>query len=331
MNGWWAVLASLLLATTPLESGQEWTPTQYRELIAAYRSAPFVETTSPLVELDLPRSVVAARNDELPAILDAKRPSERRELLAALVMMADAALATNGRNRAFYLDEATALTAVLPRAEREPLVRQIHLAVAGSLLRALRVVEAYDVLEPAALRYPEDVELQFHFGTIAELRGSLENNESVLLRARHAYETVLDTNDAHRKARARLGRVQLLLGELTTAEATLTSALTGLDDTVHRTVALLSLGDVHRRRGEPQKAASVYREALRGEPSCQPAAIALSFVLRQTGDTVGAQTAVFEHFERHRDEAIPDAWLLYRLADSVNARARWDVLRSIYE
>ena len=230
--------------------------------------------------------------------------------------------------RNFYLDEAVALSSALGRGEGIVLTRDIHLAVAYSLFRRYRVVDALAVLDPVAERFPEDAAVQYAFGNLAELSGFIEGSERKLIRARAAYESVLARNPNHARARMRLGRVLVLRSEPEAGTRHLEASLETLVDPAHRTIALLSLGDAARSSGRLEDASGLYVRALREDPQCQSAAVALSHTLRQLGDGAGAQDVISKSMENVERFAPPDSWLAYRLGDSSRAKELWDELRS---
>ena len=335
MNRLQRIVCALTLCGASLGHAEELTLAKYREILVTYRDGRFAVAADQLLAFEL--ASVSLRNDELPAVLDLERPSERRDLLAAVVLHAEAALRSIGGSavgsgdtvrRNFYLDEAVALSSALGRGEGIVLTRDIHLAVAYSLFRRYRVVDALAVLDPVAERFPEDAAVQYAFGNLAELSGFIEGSERKLIRARAAYESVLARNPNHARARMRLGRVLVLRSEPEAGTRHLEASLETLVDPAHRTIALLSLGDAARSSGRLEDASGLYVRALREDPQCQSAAVALSHTLRQLGDGAGAQDVISKSMENVERFAPPDSWLAYRLGDSSRAKELWDELRS---
>ena len=327
MNRLRKIVSALTLCGASLAQADELTLDTYRELLATYRDGRFTVAADKLLAFE--RASVSLRNDELPGVLDLDRPSERRDLVAAIVLHADTALRTGDRiRRNFYLDEAVDLSISLGRGEGVLLQRDIHLAVAYSLFQRYLVVDALGILEPVAERFPEDAAVQYAFGNLAELSGWLEGSKPNLVRARAAYGSVLARNPDDARSRMRLGRVLLLLNEPKAATIQLEASLQTLVDPAHKTIALLSLGDVARSSGRLEDASILYGEALREDPQCQSAAVALSHTLRQLGDDRRARDLMEKSMEDIGRFAPPDSWLAYRLGDSTRAKELWDTLRS---
>ena len=257
MNRLRKIVSALTLCGASLAQADELTLDTYRELLATYRDGRFTVAADKLLAFE--RASVSLRNDELPGVLDLDRPSERRDLVAAIVLHADTALRTGDRiRRNFYLDEAVDLSISLGRGEGVLLQRDIHLAVAYSLFQRYLVVDALGILEPVAERFPEDAAVQYAFGNLAELSGWLEGSKPNLVRARAAYGSVLARNPDDARSRMRLGRVLLLLNEPKAATIQLEASLQTLVDPAHKTIALLSLGDVARSSGRLEDASILY-------------------------------------------------------------------------
>ena len=327
MNRLQRIVGALTLCGAGLGHAQELALDTYREILVTYREGRFTVAADQLLTFE--RASVSLRNDELPAVLDLNRPSERRDLVTAVVLHANAALrAEDTVRRNFYLDEAVALTVALGRGQGTVLQRDIHLAVAYSLFQRYANVEALAVLEPVVERFPEDAAVQYAFGNLTELSGFIERAEPNLIRARAAYESVLARNPNDARARMRLGRVLLLLGEPEAAALQLEASLKTLVDPAHKTVALLSLGDVARSAGRLEVASGLYVQALDEDPRCQSAAVALSHTLRQLGDGTRARDVITKSMENINRFAPYDSWLTYRLGDSTLAKELWDSLRS---
>ena len=322
----WVVVA-LALCGASLGHAEELALDKYREILATYREGSFTVAADQLLTFEL--ASVSRRNEELPAVLDLDRPSDRRDLMAAIVLQADTALRSDDTlRRNFYLGEVGALLISLGRGEGLFLQRDIHLAVAYSLFRRYRIVDALAVLDPVAERYPEDTAVQYAFGNLAELSGFIDGSERKLLRARAAYENILARNPNDARARMRLGRVLLALREPEAGRLQLEASLETLVDPAHKAIALLSLGDAARSSGRLEDASVLYDQALHEDPQCQSAAVALSHTLRQLGDAARARDVVRKSMENIERFVPPDSWLAYRLGDSTRAKELWDKLRS---
>ena len=327
MNRFRWVVVALALCGASLAHGEELTLDKYREILATYRGGSFTVAADQLLTFEL--SSVSRRNEELPAVLELDRPSDRRDLVAAVVLQAETALRSDDTvRRNFYLGEVGALLKSLGRGEGLFLQRDIHLAVAYSLFRRYRVAEALSVLDPVAERYPEDTAVQYAFGNLAELLGFIDGSERQLLRARAAYENVLARNPNDARTRMRLGRVLLALRESEAGRLQLKASLETLVDPAHKTIALLSLGDAARSSGRLEEASVLYDQALQEDPQCQSAAVALSHTLRQLGDVAKSRDVVTKSMENIERFPPLDSWLAYRLGDSTKAKELWDTLRS---
>ena len=314
---------ALILVVCADTSGiaEELTPSTYWQILDTYRAGDFREAAEAIGPF--PLDEVGARNEELRRGLDLSRPEEARTLRAAVVLNAEAAFYAAAPLRSdFLLDQSVALSTVLPVDDGIDLQKRVHLAVAYRLYAERRVVDATRVLEPAATRYPADVELQFALGTLAELSGWLEASQSDLTRAETLYRRVLELEPTAR-TQLRLARVLTLLGRDRYAVPLAETGLTGTLDDHDRVVGLLTLGDALRRTGRSSEAVDVYRRALELDPGCQAARVALAHALQQLGRSDEARSIVSAPVAP--DDA--DSFQRYLLGDSIAHVRLWRELR----
>ncbi len=131
-------------------------------------------------------------------------------------------------------------------------------ALARTYLREGKTVAALAVLRTAAQKYPRSAELQFLLGRwFDELKYSDE--------ARKAYMAALTIDPAFVAAKARLGYMDIAVGELGSARQEFTSVAAAANRKAPAEIALAVLAE--RRGDNPQVAIASYRTALETEPN----------------------------------------------------------------
>ena len=184
---------------------------------------------------------LSALSTEFAVALDLKRPADRERLLAGILLLAETALIVDSPEaRDLSLDEAVKLTTSMEPDEGIALQKELHLAASYRLFHQRRVMDALQVLEPAAVRYPSDPSLQFAFGTLLELGGWLQSSPALLERARSTYEATLLLDPANSRAALRLGHTLSLLRRYDEAIPRLRDALAADLSLPDRVVGFLS-------------------------------------------------------------------------------------------
>ncbi len=271
---------------------------------------------------------LSALSTEFAVALDLKRPADRERLLAGILLLAETALIVDSPEaRDLSLDEAVKLTTSMEPDEGIALQKELHLAASYRLFHQRRVMDALQVLEPAAVRYPSDPSLQFAFGTLLELGGWLQSSPALLERARSTYEATLLLDPANSRAALRLGHTLSLLRRYDEAIPRLRDALAADLSLPDRVVGFLSLGDALRETGSAEPALEAYREALSFDPDSQAATVALSYTLRDLGRVDEAKAVLDPGFSLTPEIPAPDLFQRYLMADSASYDERWRALR----
>ena len=130
--------------------------------------------------------------------------------------------------------------------------------------------------------------------------------------AERCYREALRVDPALVEARLRLGRVLKLAGRTQEAERELSAVIETSHDSYLSGLARLFWGEIREERGDRAGAIRLYHAALTADRDCQPAALALSDVLRRTGRRRDAVENLMPAL-KPTDGARLNPWLEYRL------------------
>ncbi len=141
--------------------------------------------------------------------------------------------------------------------------------------------QAYALCESYLNRYPNDIALKLHLGTLISMyvSGAPKEEEQAYLEAALALcRPAASSNDPKLRAVAQrmLTAIYLKSGKLDLAEEQLRACTDGLDGEVDPTLAVIYL-----KRGETEKAEEIYQRCLfRGVHGCQTALLGLAGIAR---------------------------------------------------
>ena len=135
-------------------------------------------------------------------------------------------------------------------------------------------------------RYPNDIALKLHIGTLIPMYISgapKEEEQEYLKAALELCKPAVSSNDPKLRAVAlrMLTTIYLRSGKLDLAEEQLRACMDGLDGEVDPTLAVIYL-----KKGETEKAEDIYQRCLfRGVYGCQTALLGLAGIARAAGHT----------------------------------------------
>ena len=151
-------------------------------------------------------------------------------------------------------------------------------------------------IQEAQKAFLDDVELHITFGALSETSGWMGHDDEALGMAETQYRIVLDAEPDQAEALIRLGRILTLTGQDKEAYDRLKRGLERTQDARLQLAGLLSVGEVHLKRGETAQAVQSFRAALALDPTCQTSVMALAMALHKTGDSQGSRRVIHEHF-----------------------------------
>jgi VWFA-related protein len=260
--------------------------------------------------------------DQLAAVA-AQFPKEDEQLLrAALLLHTDTALFLW---RYGHDADASAHVAIghalLKRAARSDLLRDWLLTL-GSFAQANTLLDqALAYFNECAAAYSDAAEAWLGAGSVQETLAYAEglsdaqtaaDRSKAAQEAERCYREALRIDPALVEARLRLGRVLKLAGRTQEAERELSAVIETSHDSYVTGLARLFWGEIREERGDRAGAIRLYHAALAADRNCQPAALALSDVLRRTGRRRDAVETLMPAL-RSTDDTRLNPWLEYRL------------------
>lgn len=323
------VLSSLLV----LMVGGEVSPSE----TADFAVEDYAELVHRYLQGDSARSRLALLRVPAEAALEAAREYMTRwvvepQIKAAVLLHTDTAMSTSGPEVTLHIQAARQWMRKIDPSPRRSFERRWHLVMAYHYqselrLREVRPVlwEARSVMESAFELFPDDIDLPMAFGVLHETAGVMLGDLELVDEARKQFRAIVKIEPHHTEAHVRLGHVLALLGRGDEAMEELRWGLEAVDAPPLRLVALLTLGDLCKTKGELTEAIRFYREAVETDPDCQSAAIALAHTLHETGDADGsyevmAQFLSGREIRRYHGDAgeanLPDLWWRYLFGDS---------------
>jgi Flp pilus assembly protein TadD len=201
-------------------------------------------------------------------------------------------------------------------SSRRAFEKKWFLAVSHRLRDLHRYKSAWQLLEAAREKFPEDLEIRMEIAAVWEMEGCHDEAE-LLDRAENEYRTILQIKPDHVEAHLRLARVLQLQGRLEEATREIKSILDHAYDARTELIAYILLGNIHNQRGEVAQEVESFRAAVEIDPHNQVAAVALSHALHRAGDLAGSQR-VIERLLTPTDPKLsnPDEWWRFQLASS---------------
>jgi tetratricopeptide (TPR) repeat protein len=167
-----------------------------------------------------------------------------------------------------------------------------------------------DLIKKAAKIYPDDAELLLSEGITRECMATLHHNEDGYVDAEELYRAALEIDPEIEEAHLRIGSILAEYGEDYEQEALeeLGWVVEHSEDVYLVYLAHLFAGDVHRRGGRLEEAATAYRAAIATHPEWRTAHVSLSQVLFNAGDLEAA-----EKVESETPVGDKDVYSLYNL------------------
>jgi tetratricopeptide (TPR) repeat protein len=201
-------------------------------------------------------------------------------------------------------------------SSRRAFEKKWFLAVSHQLRDLHRYKSAWELLEEAREKFPEDLEIRMEIAAVWEIEGC--HDEARLLdRAENEYRTILQIKPDLVEAHLRLGRVLQLQGRVEEATREIKSILDHADDARTELIAYILLGNIHNQRGELAKEVESFRAAVEIDPHSQIAALALSHALHRAGDLAGSQRIIERLLTRTESKSgNPNEWWSFQLASS---------------
>jgi tetratricopeptide (TPR) repeat protein len=295
---------------------------RYTDLVERYRGGSFNDAATALSQL--PRDVT-----QKASRLYQKEHSSTEDSLSAALLHTDAALIPDSE-RSFHFRSAMEF---LRRLEDEPrrraAQRQWLLCLAYLFQKEQRYLVALPFLTHAAFLFPDDIEILLALGTSCESAGWIYGYENLIDRAEKVYRDILLIDPTHVEAHLRLGHILKVKGhhEQSAKELSWIAENTESPDVI--VVAALVEGDIHRARGDLNRAIESYRAAVELDPSCQAAVTALSHAVHLSGDTVGSHQMLRRLLENDGSgtQERTDAWWRYLEGHSERGEAMLKQMR----
>jgi tetratricopeptide (TPR) repeat protein len=230
---------------------------------------------------------------------------------AALLLHTEVVMWTD-RDEPFHIRSARGWMRELDAYGRRSFEKNWFLVLGYFYMRALDL-EAEPTLEAAASVFPNDIDILLALGTWKETAGWMQHDEDLLQEAKDIYGGILQEEPETVEVVIRMGRVLELLDQAEEALRYLEKGLDANRDPALRFAALMTSGDIYRKRGDLAKAIERYQAAVDLDPQCQSAVVALSHALHESGDVGRAYEIVHAFFVEKSPTTKSTRWEDYDL------------------